>query len=131
MIDGVAAPPAPVYQIFWNLFGASNQLLAALTLLGVTVWLWRTRRAWWVWIVTGIPTAFMYVMSTWALVSMTLPEFYKAGQWKLTGDVVAWAGVVLIVLAALMLVEAIRIIASLGGPPRVEAEPATAPLAGA
>ena len=37
----------------------------------------------------------------------------------------------LIVLAALMLVEAIRIIASLGGPPRIEAEPATAPLAGA
>ena len=35
----------PVWQIFWNLFGASNQLLAALTLLGVTVWLWRTRRS--------------------------------------------------------------------------------------
>ena len=130
-VDGTLVAPPPVYQIFWNLFGASNQLLAALTLLGVTVWLWRTRRAWWVWIVTGIPTAFMYVMSTWALVSMTLPKFYTAGQWKLTGDVVAWAGVVLIVLAALMLVEAIRIIASLGGPPRVEAEPATAPLAGA
>ncbi len=124
---GVAAPPAPVYQVFWNLFGASNQLLAALTLLGVTVWLWRTRRAWWVWIVTGIPTAFMYVMSTWALVSMTLPKFYEAGQWKLASDAVAWAGVVLIVLAALMLVEAIRIIASLGGPPSIEAEPAAVP----
>ena len=44
----------PVWQLFWNLFGASNQLLAALTLLGVTVWLWRTRRARWVWIVTGV-----------------------------------------------------------------------------
>jgi carbon starvation protein len=123
---GVAVPPAPVYQVFWNLFGASNQLLAALTLLGVTVWLWRTRRAWWVWVVTGIPTAFMYVMSTWALIHMTLPKFYEAGAWKLTGDVVAWAGVVLIVLAALMLVEAIRIIASLGGPPSIKAEPAIA-----
>jgi carbon starvation protein len=110
----------PVWKVFWNLFGASNQLLAALTLLGVTVWLWRTRRAWWVWIVTGLPTAWMYVMSTWALVTMTLPKFYQAGQWKLTGDVVAWAGVVLIALAALMLMEAIRIIASVGGPPRAE-----------
>ena len=43
----------PVWRTFWSLFGASNQLLAALTLLGVTVWLWRTRRAWWVWLVTG------------------------------------------------------------------------------
>ena len=57
----------PVWQIFWNLFGASNQLLAALTLLGVTVWLWRHARAWWVWLVTGLPTVCMYVMSTWAL----------------------------------------------------------------
>ena len=125
---GVAAAPKPVYQVFWNLFGASNQLLAALTLLGVTVWLWRTRRAWWVWIVTGIPTAFMYVMSTWALVIMTLPKFYEAGQWKLTADPVGWAGVVLIALALLMLIEAIRIIASLGGPPRIERESAAAPL---
>jgi carbon starvation protein len=124
--SGLAVASEPVYMIFWNLFGASNQLLAALTLLGVTVWLWRTRRAWWVWIVTGIPTAFMYVMSTWALIGMTLPKFYAAGQWTLATDAVAWAGVVLILLAALMLVEAIRIIASLGGPPRIEAEPAAA-----
>jgi carbon starvation protein len=123
---GLAVRPEPVYMIFWNLFGASNQLLAALTLLGVTVWLWRTRRAWWVWLVTGLPTAFMYVMSTWALIHMTLPKFYSAGEWKVPVDMVAWAGVVLIVLAALMLVEAIRIIASLGGPPRIEAEPAVA-----
>src|SRR5690606_29653426 len=35
--------PIPAWRTFWFLFGASNQLLAALTLLGVTVWLWRTR----------------------------------------------------------------------------------------
>jgi carbon starvation protein len=38
---GAPMAPAPVWLLFWNLFGASNQLLAALTLLGVTVWLWR------------------------------------------------------------------------------------------
>jgi len=37
----------PVWRVFWGLFGASNQLLAALTLLAVTVWLWRTRRRYW------------------------------------------------------------------------------------
>lgn len=110
----------PVWRVFWNLFGASNQLLAALTLLGVTVWLWRTRRAWWVWIVTGLPTVWMYVMSTWALVTMTFYD--KQGRFVFPADAVGWAGLVLIALAALMLVEAIRIIASLGGPPRMEAE---------
>jgi carbon starvation protein CstA len=39
-----AGNAVPVWKTFWSLFGASNQLLAALTLLGVTVWLWRTRR---------------------------------------------------------------------------------------
>jgi carbon starvation protein len=125
--QGVSAPPPPVWLTFWNLFGASNQLLAALTLLGITVWLWRTRKAWWVWIVTGIPTAWMYVMSTWALAAMTLPKFRGSeGNWILPTDPVPWVGVVLIGLAALMLIEAIRILSSLGTPPAAKPEPALA-----
>src|SRR5690606_37796306 len=57
----------PAWRIFWHLFGTSNQLLAALTLLGVTGWLWRTRRAWWARPVVGVPPLFMYVSSLWAL----------------------------------------------------------------
>jgi carbon starvation protein len=127
---GVATPPPPVWRTFWELFGASNQLLAALTLLGITVWLWRTRRAWWVWLVTGLPTVFMYVMSTWALTAMTLPKFRDASGWKLPADPVPWVGLVLIGLAALMLVEAIRVLASLGTPPDAKGEPAIAVAAG-
>jgi carbon starvation protein len=109
----------PVWRTFWFLFGASNQLLAALTLLGVTVWLWRTRRAAWVWFVTGIPTVVMYTMSTWALAKMTLPRFFDdaTGRFAAPTDPVPWAGVVLIALAAVMLVEAIRAIASSPAPP--------------
>ena len=102
----------PVWKTFWSLFGASNQLLAALTLLGVTVWLWRTRREAWVWLVTGVPTVFMYVMSTWALASMTLPKFQNANGFVLPADPVPWAGLVLLSLAAAMLVEAILVIAT-------------------
>jgi carbon starvation protein len=118
----------PVWRIFWSLFGASNQLLAALTLLGVTIWLWRTRHEWWVWLVTGIPTVFMYVMSTWALVAMTLPKFWVNGSWITPRDPVPWIGLVLTVLAALMLVEALRILFTLGTPPtaKVQAVPAAA-----
>jgi carbon starvation protein len=118
-VDASGQPLPPVWRTFWALFGASNQLLAALTLLGVTVWLWRTRRARWVWFVTGIPTVWMYTMSSWALVSMTWPKFRGAGGgFEMTGDPVAWAGVVLVALAALMLVEAIRVILGGGTPPR-------------
>lgn len=104
---GHSDPNVPVWRIFWNLFGASNQLLAALTLLGVTVWLWRTRGVWWVWIVTGIPTLLMYLTSTWALASMTLSKFRSAdGTWHMSSDIVGWIGIVLILLAAMMLYEA-------------------------
>jgi carbon starvation protein len=139
-VTGSPIPPVPVWQIFWNLFGASNQLLAALTLLGVTVWLWRTYQAWWVWVVTGLPTVWMYVMSTWALCLMTLPEIHrmftafrtaasmKAAFAQLLYPV-PWIGLVLIVLAALMLVEAIRILLSLGTPPAARLESVVSPAA--
>jgi carbon starvation protein len=120
----------PVWRIFWSLFGVSNQLLAALTLLGVTIWLWQTRRVWWVWVVTGLPTAFMYVMSTWALLAMTLPKFWtRTGGWAgWPADPVPYIGVVLIALAVLMLVEAIRIIVSLGSsPPTARPETVASP----
>lgn len=48
----------------WPVFGASNQLLAALTLLGVTVWLARTGRNP---MFALLPTIFMTVMSCWGL----------------------------------------------------------------
>ena len=114
-----AGNPVPVWRTFWFLFGASNQLLAALTLLGVTVWLWRTRRAAWVWFVTGIPTVVMYTMSIWALGIMTVPKFYNSatGEFSAPADPVPWAGMVLIALAGVMLIEAIRAVVSSPAPP--------------
>jgi carbon starvation protein len=113
-----AGKPIPAWKTFWFLFGATNQLLAALTLLGVTVWLWRTRRNPLVWLITGLPTVFMYAMSTWALVKLTWPKFFDAaGQFSAPHDPVPWAGVVLIALAALMAVEAVRAIAGRQSPP--------------
>jgi carbon starvation protein len=113
----------PAYMVFWGLFGASNQLLAALTLLGVTVWLWRTRGQWWVWLVTGVPAVWMYAMSSWALLSMIRAEFQKSGS---SGSPVAWTAVTLVVLAGFMLLEAI--VAIIGSPPEPSApEPVAVP----
>jgi carbon starvation protein len=115
--DDGAGNAVPVWKTFWSLFGASNQLLAALTLLGVTVWLWRTRRAAWVWLVTGLPTGVMYAMSTWALATMTLPKFLTSEGFTMPRDPVPWVGIVLLSLAVVMLVEAIRSITIRQEPP--------------
>ncbi len=105
-IDPATGKAVPVWRTFWSLFGASNQLLAALTLLSVTVWLWKTRRAFWVWLVTGVPLIWMYVMSTWALLSIINAHRLNERLWT----AVPCVAIVLVVLAAIMLIEAIRII---------------------
>jgi carbon starvation protein len=94
--------PQPVWQTYWSLFGATNQLLAALTLLGLTVWLWRGLRARWSLFVTGIPMILMYVMSVWALLGFVLKGFEKA----ITSNPIPWVALILVALAILMLFEA-------------------------
>jgi carbon starvation protein len=117
------------WRIFWDLFGASNQLLAALTLLGVTVWLWKTYRANWVLAVTGLPCVFMYSMSMWALGRILWPlvEAVEASKFEMTGPLaspVPWVALVLAGLGALMLAEAIRIVLSgMTSPPGRETGP--------
>jgi carbon starvation protein len=107
-----AGEPVPIWSVFWALFGASNQLLAALSLLGVTVWLVRTGRRW-AWFVTGLPTVWMYVMSVWALLSMTVDGFGSTT----VAPAVPWVGTVLLALAGLMLIEAVRVVARPGQVP--------------
>lgn len=57
----------PAWRLFWNTFGASNQLLAALALTGVSIWLKNTGKRRWSWWVAFIPAVFMFLMSNWAL----------------------------------------------------------------
>lgn len=109
-INGADGKPAPLWRIFWALFGASNQLLAALTLLGVTVWLWRTRRQIWVLFVVGLPTVFMYTMSTWALGRMIygyVQQVRSTDQPQQITYILLGISTLLLVLALAMLAEAV------------------------
>ena len=63
------------YINFWTLFGASNQLLAALTLLSITVWLSNARQRF---AFTLFPMVFVLVMTLWALGKLTLANFRAA-----------------------------------------------------
>lgn len=60
--------PIAIWSLFWKTFGASNQLLAALALVGITVWLQRTAKHKKAWLATLFPAIFMFIMSTWSLI---------------------------------------------------------------
>jgi carbon starvation protein len=101
------------YRLFWTLFGTSNQLLAALTLLGITVWLRRSgRRCWYV----AAPMVFVMTITAWALLLQIGVGVRDAarGAWRDGGGAAnptiinAGVGIALLALAALFVVEAAR-----------------------
>jgi len=73
----VAFAPAGTWVRFWTLFGASNQLLAALTLLAITVWLHQRRQHV---AFTLIPMVFVLVTTLYALVRLTIANFATAAN---------------------------------------------------
>jgi hypothetical protein len=59
----------------------------------------------------------MYVVSIWALATFVLKGFFKDGSFALTGNPVPWAATLLIALAVLVLVEAVRVFMKDSQPP--------------
>lgn len=60
----VLSSGAGSYRQFWTLFGTSNQLLAALSLLGITIWLKRAGKDY---RFTLIPMVFLFIITITAL----------------------------------------------------------------
>jgi carbon starvation protein len=87
----------PVWRAIWPVFGATNQLLAGLALLAVTVWLKRTGRTW---LFAGIPMVFMIGMTLTATVMLILSSS--------TAMVVRGIALFLSTLGVLMVMEAWR-----------------------
>jgi carbon starvation protein len=84
--------------ILWPLFGTANQLLAALSLLVLSVYLLKKRiRA----LYTLIPMVFMIAVTGWAMV-INLQEFVLGGDWHL-----AIIGGLILLLEIWMIVEAV------------------------
>ncbi len=65
--------------VLWPLFGASNQLLAGLSLLVITIYLYKRGKPA---VFTGIPMVFMVFMTGWAMV-LNIGNFYRDGNWLL------------------------------------------------
>ena len=98
---GAAAPGAgkrPAYMEYWTLFGTSNQLLAALSLLGISVWLHRSRRPV---AYTLIPALFVLLVTVWSLVLQIQASFAAVSRGGHPFDAVVVNGVVAVALCAL------------------------------
>jgi len=89
----------------WPLFGATNQLLAGLSFLVITFYLWRRGRAIWFLVV---PMVFMLIMPMWAMIH----QLFSSPGW-LVGDkpdyLLGGIGLATIVLEIWMIIEAVRL----------------------
>jgi carbon starvation protein len=89
--------PIPAWQAIWPVFGATNQLLAGLALVVVTLWLRRSgKKA----LFTFVPTVFMVVMTLWAIAMLVLSDK--------TAPIVRTVSVVLFSLAVVLVIQAVR-----------------------
>jgi len=94
----------------WPMFGAVNQLLAALALLVVSVYLKRKHA--WGWLLTLLPCLFMLVLTIWAMVANEINFVGAANR--------SWVLIVInaltLVLAVGLIIEGIIVLVRPGGP---------------
>jgi carbon starvation protein len=88
----------------WPLFGSANQLLAALALLVVTLYL--KGKGGLKYVITAVPCLIMLVITSWAMVRNEM-DFINQGNWLL---VVIGAGIS--ILAIWMIIEAVMVFSS-------------------
>lgn len=98
----------PTYMLFWTLFGTANQLLAALTLLGICVWLRKQgRRTWFVF----FPMLFVMTITLSALavqIFTGVRSVVVSGLGARPEVLNALVGVALLALAITFIVEGTR-----------------------
>ena len=94
----------------WPLFGTTNQLTGAMSLLVITLFLFSLKRRIWV---TLMPLAFLLVMTTWAMV-INMIGYWASETWLLFG--VGGAIFVLVLWLAFEALAAMRVAIAAGGP---------------
>jgi carbon starvation protein len=97
------------YVAAWSAFGTSNQLLASLVLLAVSVWLLKTGRKF---LYAVIPMIFMMIMTLWSLILLISPvitSFRNFSALNSSQLISGITGIVLLVMSGIIIAEAIKI----------------------
>lgn len=95
----------------WPLFGATNQLLAGLALLVVTIYLSRRKVSM---AYTGIPMVFMIIMTGWAMI-LNIGNYFSTSNWLLF-----FIGLAVFVLEIWMIIECIIVMKNVYGQEAVQ-----------
>ncbi len=103
--------------ILWPLFGATNQLLAGLSFIVITLYLWRRRKPLWFLIV---PMIFMLIMPLWAMGWQVFIGSADSPRWLMPigGDTqwpLALIGIASIIIEIWMIVEAMLVLPRVRG----------------
>jgi len=96
------------YLVAWPIFGTSNQLLASLTLLSISVWLIKTGRNA---VYTLIPMIFMIAVTLWSLILLILPfirSLSNGAVVKIDVIISSTFGIILLALSLLLIVETVK-----------------------
>jgi len=109
------------YLVAWPIFGTSNQMLASLTLLAMSIWLMRSgKRA----VYVILPMIFMLVTTMFALVLQIRPfvaaltEVLRGGEVNPEVIISGICGIILLVLGGLSVLTALRTLVLLPNPKR-------------
>jgi carbon starvation protein len=99
------------YLVAWPIFGSSNQLLAALTLLAISIWLIKTgKKA----VYAIVPMVFMLVVTLWSLVNLTkpfivsLPAIVRGETVKIDIIISGVCGLILLLLSLMLIKETMK-----------------------
>jgi carbon starvation protein len=104
-IPGPNGQLIPAWQAIWPVFGACNQLLAALALLVIFTWLKRSgKRTFYV----AIPMIFMFVTTLTALVQLTYKNLLAKGGLFDLRHIIGGISLVLLILAVIIILDTIR-----------------------
>jgi carbon starvation protein len=115
--------PTGSWSEFWTLFGASNQLLAALSLLSITAWLYEARQRI---AFTLLPMLFVLAVTLVALTSLVIGNFRSSNGFDIK-FINGIASVALISLAIYLVITALfKFRNGRSAPPAIEAETAGA-----
>jgi len=94
------------YLVAWPIFGTSNQLLASLTLLAISVWMKKSGKNA---LIAIIPAIFMLIMTLWSLILQIIPFINTFGQ-VVSPDIIISGifGIVLLVLSIWLVIESVK-----------------------